>query len=36
MTYTFIARACGDLPVAVCCRAMKVSLRAFMAGRPTR
>lgn len=25
MTYTFIARACSDLPVAVCCRVMKVS-----------
>jgi len=25
MTYTFIARACGDLPVATCCRVMRVS-----------
>ncbi len=29
MTYTFIVRACPDLPVAVCCRVMKVSTSAF-------
>jgi putative transposase len=31
MTYTFIARACSDLPVAVCCRVMKVSTSGFYA-----
>lgn len=31
MTYTFIVRACPDLPVAVCCRVMKVSTSAFYA-----
>jgi putative transposase len=29
MTYTFIARACADLPVAVCCRVMRVSTSGF-------
>ena len=29
MTYTFIVRACSDLPVAVCCRVMKVSTSGF-------
>jgi putative transposase len=29
MTYTFIFRACSDLPVAVCCRVMKVSTSGF-------
>jgi putative transposase len=34
MTYTFIAgRCCSDLPVAVCCRVMKVSTSAFYAWR---
>jgi putative transposase len=33
MTYTFIARACPDLPVAVCCRVMKVSTSGFYAWR---
>ena len=31
MTYTFIARACSDLPVATCCRVMKVSTSGFYA-----
>ena len=31
MTYTFIARACSDLPVAACCRVMKVSTSGFYA-----
>ncbi len=31
MTYTFIDRVCSDLPVAVCCRVMKVSTSAFYA-----
>jgi putative transposase len=31
MTYTFIDRACSDLPVAVCCRVMKVSTSGFYA-----
>jgi putative transposase len=31
MTYTFIARACGDLPVRTCCRVMKVSTSGFYA-----
>jgi putative transposase len=31
MTYTFIARACTDLPVSVCCRVMKVSTSGFYA-----
>lgn len=31
MTYTFIARRCGDLPVAACCRVMGVSTSAFYA-----
>jgi putative transposase len=29
MTYTFIAEDCSDLPVAVCCRVMKVSTSAY-------
>ncbi len=33
MTYTFIARRCDDLPVAVCCRVMKVSTSGFYAWR---
>jgi putative transposase len=33
MTYTFIARHCDDLPVAVCCRTMRVSTSAFYAWR---
>ena len=33
MIYTFIARACPDLPVAVCCRVMKVSTSGFYAWR---
>jgi len=33
MTYTFIDRACPDLPVAVCCRVMKVSTSGFYAWR---
>jgi putative transposase len=33
MTYTFIAGRCGDLPVAVCCRVMKVSPSGFYAWR---
>ncbi len=31
MTYTFIARACTDLPVSACCRVMKVSTSGFYA-----
>jgi putative transposase len=31
MIFTFIHRACSDLPVAVCCRAMKVSTSGFYA-----
>ncbi len=31
MTYTFIAQHCEDLPVAVCCRVMRVSTSAFYA-----
>jgi len=31
MTFTFIARACSDLPVATCCRVMKVSTSGFYA-----
>jgi hypothetical protein len=34
MIYTFIARACTDLPVQTCCRVMKVSSSGFMPGRP--
>jgi putative transposase len=33
MTYAFIAERCSDLPVAVCCRVMKVSTSAFYAWR---
>lgn len=31
MTYTFISRACSDLPVASCCRVMKVSTSGYYA-----
>ena len=31
MTYTFIARACDDPPVAACCRVMRVSTSGFYA-----
>ena len=31
MTYIFIAQACSDLPVATCCRVMKVSTSGFYA-----
>ena len=31
MTYTFIARACTDLPVSACCRVMRVSTSGFYA-----
>jgi putative transposase len=31
MIFTFIDRACSDLPVAVCCRVMKVSTSGFYA-----
>ena len=33
MIYTFIARRCSDLPVATCCRVMKVSTSGFYAWR---
>jgi hypothetical protein len=33
MTYTFIAQVCPDLPVATCCRVMKVSTSGFYAWR---
>ncbi len=33
MTYTFIDRACSDLPVAACCRVMEVSTSGFYAWR---
>ena len=33
MIYTFIAQRCGDLPVAVCCRVMRVSTSGFYAWR---
>ena len=33
MTYTFIAQDCPDLPVATCCRVMKVSSSGFYAWR---
>jgi len=38
MTYTFIARACTDLPVSACCRVMRVSTSGFYAwqGDPVR
>ena len=31
MTFAFISQACPDLPVAVCCRVMKVSTSGFYA-----
>ena len=31
MTFAFIAQACPDLPVATCCRVMKVSTSGFYA-----
>ena len=31
MMYIFIAQACTDLPVATCCRVMKVSTSGFYA-----
>src|SRR3954451_6882905 len=31
MTFTFIAQDCPDLPVATCCRVMKVSTSGFYA-----
>ena len=31
MTYTFMADRCGDLPVAACCRVMKVSTSGYYA-----
>jgi hypothetical protein len=31
MIYTFIAARCADLPVAACCRVMKVSTSGFYA-----
>jgi len=34
MIYTFIARACTDLPVSACCRVMRVSTSGFYAWRP--
>jgi putative transposase len=33
MIYTFIYQACSDLPVAACCRVMKVSTSGFYAWR---
>jgi transposase InsO family protein len=33
MIYTFIARACADLPVSACCRVMRVSTSGFYAWR---
>ena len=33
MIYTFIVRQCADLPVATCCRVMKVSTSGFYAWR---
>ena len=33
MTYAFIAQDSPDLPVATCCRVMKVSTSGFCAGR---
>ena len=33
MIYTFIARACTDLPVSTCCRVMRVSTSGFYAWR---
>ena len=33
MIYTFIAERCSDLPVATCCRVMKVSTSGFYAWR---
>lgn len=31
MTYTFIARACDDLPLSACCRVLRVSTSGFYA-----
>ena len=36
MTFAFIAQDCPDLPVATCCRVMKVSTSGFYAWRATR
>jgi hypothetical protein len=33
VTLAFIAQECPDLPVATCCRVMKVSTSGFCAGR---
>ena len=33
MTFAFIAQDCPDLPVATCCRVMKVSTSGFYAWR---
>jgi len=33
MTYTFIDRACTDLPVSACCRVMRVSTSGFYSWR---
>src|SRR4051812_21486024 len=33
MTYAFISQDCPDLPVATCCRVMKVSTSGFYAWR---
>jgi hypothetical protein len=33
MIYTFIVRACADLPVAACCRVMRVSKSGFYASQ---
>jgi len=33
MIYTFIAERCSDLPVATCCRVMKVLTSGFYAWR---
>jgi putative transposase len=35
MIYTFIARACTDLPVSACCRVMRVSSSGFYAWQAT-
>ena len=36
MIYAFIVDRCADLPVAACCRTMKVSRSAFFAWRHTQ